>query len=644
MFERLAEKLHRHHISEPNEQQHVITPPADMAQTSLDCDLNLLRANMAQTFGKSIPELPKPNRSRTWESPQCKELLRITERLRVSSQTELNQDLYNEYQKTGNRKCYEDPYFLRRVQLTSNAIYCYTIKEPRDIVFYTRFLYSAVMKILDEPTWVVPAHTRCKVDLFNAETAFALAQVMELVGHLLGDTVVNKVYEEIDRRVLTPYEQSGRSEWWYSSPSNWNGVVNSSVGACFLLVPMDPDRAIRGVSQALEGLKHYLNKGFGLDGATVEGVGYWQYGLSYLTAFFEMIRARSLGGIDLLKDTRIKLIASSAYKLQLGPNKFAPFGDAEEDKMTFSPGFISKLAERFNQPELLNMLAIPAGGSFSQSNVALSKSALVFRDLAWWNGSLPQSPIELTDALLPNTGVARMVISSSQSPQLVIIAKAGHNGEEHNHCDVGSFVVHFDGENYITDPGKGVYTKQYSDPKTRYTWSDWANSSIHSVPILTDRIQGVGSEYYGTMYNIKVEDHAKSIQIEMAKAYAFPRVKSLQRVIKAFEEPEGYVVELRDTVETTDAVKLMEGFMTYLPNRQTAPNQVSLLGKNATLEMTLIQPCTGKEYFDIQELEDLMTEQKKTKSLYKISLKLYENLYNKDAVIVRCTLRKNAPK
>ncbi|KAI8580625.1 hypothetical protein K450DRAFT_198475 [Umbelopsis ramanniana AG] len=597
---------------------------------------------MVQTAGKSIPELPKPNSKTTWNSQQCKELIRITERARVSTHTELNQDLYNEYQKSGDRKSYEDPYFLRRVQLTSNAIYCYGLNEIRDVASYIQFLHAAIVNICDEPTWVVPAHTRCKVDLFNAETAFALAQVMEVVGHMLDGNLVARVYQEIDKRVLTPYEQSGRSEWWYTSPSNWNGVVNSSVGACFLLVPMDPDRAIRGVSQALEGLKHYLNKGFGLDGATVEGVGYWQYGLSYLTAFFEMIRARSLGGIDLLQDPRIMSIASSARKLQLGPNKFAPFGDAEEDKMTFSPGFISRLAERLNQPELRNMLAIPTGGSFSQSNVAMSKSALVFRDLAWWDGSLPQPPIELSDAVLPNTGVARMVIGSSHSPQLVIIAKAGHNGEEHNHCDIGSFVVHFDGENYITDPGKGLYTKQYSDPKTRYL-SDWPKSIIHSVPILSQQIQGVGSEYSGTISNVTVQDHTKSIQIDMTKAYVLSTLKSFQRVIRAYEEPEGYVVELSDTLDATQSVTVLEGFMTYLPNRQTAPNQVSLFGKNATLEMTVVQPCTGNELFVVQELEDVCREQKKTKSLFKISLLLYRNL-QQQTVIVRFTLRKNAAK
>jgi hypothetical protein len=642
MFERIAEKLHHHHHPQQNEQQHVLSPQTNTAQTSLTCDLNILRANMEQTAGKSIPELPKRNRRKTWNSQMCKELIRITERQRVNTNTELTQDLYDEYQKSGNRKSYEDPYFLRRVQLTSYTLYCYGLDVERDLPYYIQFLHATIVTICKEPTWVVPAHTRCKVDLFNAETAFALAQVMEVVGHRLDPNLVDRVYQEIDKRVLTPYEQSGRSEWWYSSPSNWNGVVNSSVGACFLLVPMDPDRAIRGVSQALEGLKKYLNDGFGCDGATVEGVGYWQYGLSYLTAFFEMIRARSNGAIDLLQDPRIACIASSAQKLQLGPNKFAPFGDAEEDKMTFSPGFISKLAERLNQPEFLSMLAIPAGGSFSQSNVALSKSALVLRDLAWWDGNLPQPPIELSDAVLPNTGVARMVLNSSRLPQLVVIAKAGHNGEEHNHCDVGSFVIHFDGENYITDPGKGLYTKEYFDPKTRYN-TDWPKSLLHSVPIIEDQLQGVGSQYAGTISNVEVQDNAKTIGIDMTRAYPVSKLKSCQRLIRAHEEGDAYVIEISDTIDADPHLGAMEGFLTYLPYRQDAPNRVTLLGEHATMEMTVTEPCTGKELFVVQELSDQTRDQKITKSLYKVNLLTYQRVGHQN-LRVKCTLRPNAAK
>lgn len=641
MFERIVEKLHRHHPQQ-HEQQHALSPPTNTTQTSLTCDFNILRANMEKTAGKSIPELPERNRRRTWNSRTCQELIRITERQRVSKDTVLTQDLYNEYQKTGNRKSYEDPYFLRRVQLTSNTLFCYGLDVESDLHLYCGFLHATIAMICDEPTWVVPAHTRCKVDLFNAETAFALAQVLEVVGHMLNPSLVARVYQEIDKRVLTPYEECGRSEWWYSSPNNWNGVINSSVGACFLLVPMDPDRAIRGVSQALEGLKTYLNDGFGLDGATVEGVGYWQYGMSYLTAFFEMIRARSNGAIDLLPNPRIACIASSARKLQLGPNKFAPFGDAEEDKMTFSPGFISRLAERLDQPEFLNMLAIPAGGSFSQSNVALSKTALVLRDLAWWDGNLPQPPIELSDAFLPNTGVARMVVSSSRLPQLVVMAKAGHNGEEHNHCDIGSFVIHFDGENYITDPGKGLYTKQYFDPKTRYQ-SDWPKSLMHSVPIVSQQVQGVGSQYAGTISNVEVQGNAKTIAVDMSKAYTVPALKSLHRLIRAYEEADAYVIEISDTIDAHPEVNAMEVFFSYLQYRQDAPDRVTLLGNNATMEITVVEPRTGDETFVVQEMSDQTREQKINKSLYKVNLPIYHNREH-HTLIVKCTLRQNATK
>jgi hypothetical protein len=636
MFERLTNKLHHHH-SENNEQQQLQPPPpSNTTRTTLACDLGVLRAKLTETASKSLPELPKHNSKKAWNFQTCKELVRISEKARLSSETVLTQELYQEYQKSGDRKSYEDPYFLRRAQLTGYVLRCYASDELHsECQFLNRFLED----ICNEPTWVVPAHTRCKVDLFNAETAFSLAQIVEVLGYMIDDTLIQRIYREVDKRVLTPYEQSGRSEWWYSSSNNWNGVCNSAVGACFLLVPTDPDRAIKGVAQALDGLKTYLNDGFGLDGATAEGAGYWQYGLSYLTAFFEMIRARSLGKIDLLQDTRIANIVSSASKLQLGANKFAPFGDAEEDKMTFSPGFISRLAERLNQPGLLNMLALPEGGSFSQSTVALSKTALILRDFAWWDGNLPRSPIELSDSILPNTGVARMVINSSQAPQLVIMGKAGNNGEEHNHCDVGSIVVHFDGENYITDPGKGLYTKQYFDPKTRYV-SDWPKSLAHSVPIISQQLQGVGSQYSGQLSNIEVTDRTKTIHIDMTRAYTLPELKSCRRQIIAYEEAGAYITEISDSFEVTKPVKVNCQFMTYLKVRQDAKNRVSLLGKAATMVMTIAEPQNEHAELIVQELEDLTREQKKPKPLRKISVLPYQ-CKEQQTIKVRLELRNN---
>lgn len=609
MFKKLAAKLNQY--SENSASSNELAGKSNCAV--LDFDPSILYDSLSQSQAPSIGELPTDGQA-LLNTEQCKQLLRITEKFRTAQIPMLTETLYGEYKRSGDRKSFEDPYFARRAQLTAHALSTYVSAQPEQ---HLHALQEHISIICDEPCWVVPAHTRCQVDLFNAETAFALAQIVDLLRNKLDAGLVQRVYAEIDRRVLAPYEQNGRSEWWFSSSNNWNGVVNSSVASCFLLVPVDPKRAAHGVAQALKGLEHYINNGFTVDGATTEGVGYWQYGLSYLTAFFELLNTKTHGKINLLENNRIANIASSASKLQLGPNKFAPFADAEEDKMTFSPGFVSRLSVRLRQPELLNLLALPEGGSFSQSTVAISKSSLIFRDLAWWNGTIPTSTNIMCDAVLQDTGIARMVVNFALSPPLVVIAKAGHNGEEHNHCDIGSFVIHYDGDNFVTDPGKGLYNKQYFDPKTRYE-TLWARSDGHSVPVIENRLQGVGERFRGTISGIHFETNSKIIQMDLSKAYDCPDLLHYQRQISAYADNGIYIITLIDTFQFSSPQTIRSQLMTFQEVQQASPFSVSVYGHCSNMVINLVEPQSNGASLVIEDLSAESQRQKKPKALKRI--------------------------
>ena len=55
---------------------------------------------------------------------------------------------------------------------------------------------------------------------------------------------------------------------------------------------------------------------------------------------------------------------------------------------------------------------------------------------------------------------------STPEPQrgLTLAAKGGHNGESHNHNDVGSFIVAVDGVPAVADAGRPTYTAQTFGP------------------------------------------------------------------------------------------------------------------------------------------------------------------------------------
>jgi hypothetical protein len=72
-----------------------------------------------------------------------------------------------------------------------------------------------------------------------------------------------------------------------------------------------------------------------------------------------------------------------------------------------------------------------------------------------------------------------------------LAVKGGHNGESHNHLDLGSFIVACDGEQLLCDPGAGEYTADYFGPK-RYELAH-PSARWHSVPTVNGEHQRPGT-------------------------------------------------------------------------------------------------------------------------------------------------------
>ena len=77
---------------------------------------------------------------------------------------------------------------------------------------------------------------------------------------------------------------------------------------------------------------------------------------------------------------------------------------------------------------------------------------------------------------------------------LILCAKGGHNGESHNHNDVGSFMLYADGEPEIMDVGNMVYTAKTFIDETRYTLFN-TRSMNHNLPLIGDCEQRAGAQH-----------------------------------------------------------------------------------------------------------------------------------------------------
>jgi hypothetical protein len=443
-----------------------------------------------------------------------------------------------------------------------------------------------------------------------------LAETLALLGERLDGEVRARVRREMDRRIFEPFLRHHRAHRWYFGPNNWNGVCNSSIAAAFCL--LQPDTMAHGIRLALDSLDSFLDVAFEADGSSTEGVSYWHYGLINFVALAEMLRARSRGRIDLLDSERMRRIAAYPGQMHLSGAWFASFSDCDE-QVRFNPGILAMLAERTGEESLLGLLAPPAEPGHDW------RLTMMLRNLLWWDGSQPVAPT-LQDATLPQGGVARLVATRPDKLPVVLAIKAGHNGENHNQNDVGSFIVHVDGENLLTDPGRGLYNRAYFSPQ-RYE-NVFANSYGHSVPRFlngAEGLQAAGADYGGELLEVGETSRdgtpLKQAAIEFGGAYALDAPVSIRRQLSVTADNQDAVTLWLADSFTFEGVPLAveEAFITWF-EVETEGASALICGQKHTLRLTIEAPA-GAE-FELEALEEASRANHKPDVLKRLTFRL----------------------
>jgi len=538
-----------------------------------------------------FPELEaaRANLAGLRSSPQAQVILAQTEQL-MANIAAIPQPKYTAYRRfivDGDREEYEEPYFSRRAKLSALVFRAFLGVETG--LPLKTLIQDYIWAICEETNWVLPAHEGRPIDLFSAETAFLLAQTVALLGDQLDAEIAHRVYAEVDRRVLEPYLRWHYSMWWYKGGNNWNGVCNSSVASAFLLLERDPRRVAEALAIAFSGLQTFLETAFEADGSSNEGVGYWGYGLINLIALAEMLRARSAGALDPLASPRLRQIAAYPPAVQLAGPVFAAFSDCDE-REEFNFGVIQRLAERTGVSALHNLIAKPAQPGLDW------RIQMHLRNLLWWDGVQPDAPT-ISDTVLTAPGIARLTGTTAAGTPFALAIKAGHNAENHNQNDIGSFILHVDGENLLTDPGRGLYSRHYFGPQ-RYD-NIFANSYGHSVPRIGGQLQAPGREHRGELTEVKVEEQAKLARVEFSRAYAAVQLTEATRTLATGDEGE---VILTDTFAFSGSGEpVEEAFVTWGEVVAHGPTAAIGCGKH-TLRLAIEEPAGAR--FAVESLAE----------------------------------------
>lgn len=425
---------------------------------------------------------------------------------------------FNSYYLTGNRREYEKAYFHRRKLLSAFEILAVVTNDEK----YIKRLEDIIWAVTDEFTWALPAHVAHikkdrpaneyaeMIDLFSAETAFALAEALNILGDRLDERVRCRIVYEIKRRIINPYLH-GEAFSWETMKNNWAAVCGGSVGAVFLYLA-DDDEINAALPKIKKTLRCYLDS-FKADGVCVEGLGYWTYGFGYFTYFASLLYQYTDGRENLFDDEKVKEIAMFPQRVRLKNNKTVTFSDCS-DGYTHQYGLSCFLAKQFSG---VTVPSAECAADFEKSEG--SGFADFIRDFAWGGCESEQSDRAENEYFYFKD--TQWYIK--KTPLYELAAKAGNNGESHNHNDVASFMLNVCGKSIIEDPGREEYTAKYFSPE-RYTC--FAPSALaHSVPIINNELQKEGAEHKGEIINA----NEKQLIIDFEKSYDIPELKKLRR-------------------------------------------------------------------------------------------------------------------
>ncbi|WP_119070403.1 heparinase II/III domain-containing protein [Aggregatilinea lenta] len=541
----------------------------------------------------------------------------------------LTYTLYREFERTGERPSFETPYFLKRAMFTRAVLELMLGDDSmRDAV------HDLAWSICEETSWVMPAHEEQgpaiwelnpptirtmpfgahtaltrepdAIDLFAAETGASLAEAMFLVGDLIAPEVRQRIRQEVERRIFKPYLAHGRDHWWFKGALNWNGVCNGSIGLAFLRLETDPETLAQALSMVLEGFAAYVATGFEPDGGSIEGVGYWNYGLMYFVAVAELLRDITGGELDILAQPEMRPIAAYAPGMVLvPPDRFINFGDATE-VLAVSAGVVNRLADRTGVEALRGLLAMSKDAHaveaetrateavvVRQSANYYSKLAVDMRAMAWWDATQPVPSLELSDFTLPVCGVVKMVGQTAAGVPVVLAAKAGHNDGHHSHTDVGSFIYNVGGESLIPDAGRGKYSKHYFRQQ-RYT-NPFNNSLGHNVPRIAGQLQAPGPEFGGTQqFHGELVEHGqrngtKFAVIDFHKAYDVPALTGARRTVEL--DAASGAVTLRDDFTFDGApLEIEEAFVSWFPV-EVDGTTARVTGEGGAVALDVLEPA-----------------------------------------------------
>jgi hypothetical protein len=397
--------------------------------------------------------------------------------------------------------------------------------------------------------------------------AWELALADQLLADRLRPETRSLIRANLERRIFVPYRDmlAGRqkADFWLTGTNNWNAVCLAGVtGAALTILESRDERAF--FAAAAEKLSANFVRGFTPDGYCSEGLAYWDFGFGNYLALSEALWQATGGKVDLLARPKVRNMALFGARIEIDGGVYPAFADCLAESRP------NEMIMQFMSCRLQLGLDDWEGGDMARASGTLYKQVLYL----FPNSATRVPPAtERVESLEPRSyfedmGVLVCRPGPDSSARLGVAIKGGHNGEHHNHNDVGSYTVAIGTHAPLLDVGAEVYTNRTFSPH-RYD-SRVLNSYGHPVPVVAGNLQQTGHKACARVLRTDFTPETDTFVLDLSRAYDVPELQRLERKL-VYSRTGAGCITITDTVEFATPQAFETALMTLGQSEQRTP-------------------------------------------------------------------------
>ncbi|NTB87530.1 heparinase II/III domain-containing protein [Agrobacterium tumefaciens] len=463
---------------------------------------------------------------------------------------------YREYSLNGERARFEALYFSRRRMLNDLVLAELLEGDGR----FIQDIVDGIFLICEESGWQIPAHNAYErggerlplpdveqpvIDLFAAETGALLATIVALLRDQLdavSPLVVARIERDVLIRILKPY--IGRHFWWMGRGSermnNWTAWITQNVLLSTFCLATDQELRRKVAEKALGSLDAFI-KDYAEDGACEEGAVYYRHAALCMHGAMTILDSVAPGIITpLWQSPKIRSMADYILNMHVEGRHYFNFADSAAviDPCTVREFLFGKAVGSDD------LAAFAAWDRLSAEKPHLPDEWNLWYRIQELLVASPAGSIqplsEPRDLFYPGVG-----LFVARDQRFAVAVKGGHNGESHNHNDVGSVTLYKDGKPFLIDVGVETYTAKTFSPHRYEIWT--MQSAFHNLPTFGDVMQSDGEGFAARDVETAFAPDSARISLDISAAYPpQARVRRYRRTVTLRRGTGVEIVDIHD--------------------------------------------------------------------------------------------------